>query len=226
MIDPIPTIAIVDYGAGNLRSIHKALEHVAATSDSALTVQITADPAVIAAATAVVLPGVGAARATMDRLHASGLIEPLRAAATDGRPFLGVCLGLQLLFEHHEEGDVAGLGVLPGVVRRFPGGLKVPHMGWNTVQAEGIHPFLAGVDAQPYFYFVHSYYVAPADETLVIGSSQYGLRFCSVLARGSLWATQFHPEKSGPAGLRLLDNFVRNIHPVSAVIAATQHTTY
>ena len=110
-----------------------------------------------------VLPGVGAARATMERLHATGLVEPLQAAASDGRPFLGVCLGLQLLFEHHEEGDVAGLGVLPGVVRRFPAGLKVPHMGWNTVQAEQVHPFLAGIDPNPYFYFVHSYYVAPTD---------------------------------------------------------------
>ena len=209
------TIAIVDYGAGNLRSIHKALEHVAG-GDPALRIQITADPVVIAAARAVVLPGVGAARATMDRLHATGLVEPLRTAATDGRPFRGVCLGLQLLFEHHEEGDVAGLGVLPGGVRRFPGGLKVPHMGWNRVRAETDHPFLAGADPDPYFYFVHSYYVAPADETLVIGSTQYGPRFCSVLARGPLWATQFHPEKSGPAGLRLLANFVRTLHPEPA----------
>ncbi len=226
MIEPTSTIAIVDYGAGNLRSIHKALEHVVAASHSPLTVEITADPAVIAGATAVVLPGVGAARATMDRLHATGLVAPLQAAATDGRPFLGVCLGLQLLFDHHEEGDVAGLGVLPGVVRRFPGGLKVPHMGWNTVQAEGAHPFLAGVEDRSYFYFVHSYYVAPEDEAGVIGSTDYGLRFCSVLARGSLWATQFHPEKSGPAGLRLLENFVRNIQPLSAVISSAHHTIY
>lgn len=209
------TIAIVDYGAGNLRSMHKALEYVLA-GDSSVTVRITADPAVIAAARAVVLPGVGAARATMDRLRATGLVEPLRAAATDGRPFLGVCLGLQLLFDHHEEGDVAGLGVLPGVVRRFPGGLKVPHMGWNQVRADTDHPVLAGIGPDPFFYFVHSYYVAPADETLVVGSTQYGPRFCSVLARGTLWATQFHPEKSGPAGLRLLANFVRTLHPEPA----------
>lgn len=208
------TIAIVDYGAGNLRSIHKALEHVVARGDRAWSVQITTDPAVIAGAAAVVLPGVGAARATMDRLHATGLVEPLQAAAGDGRPFLGVCLGLQLLFEHHEEGDVVGLGVLPGVVRRFPGGLKVPHIGWNVVQAATTHPFLGGIGPDPYFYFVHSYYVAPTDATLVIGTTDYGPRFCSVLARGTLWATQFHPEKSGPAGLRLLDNFVHSIEKV------------
>jgi glutamine amidotransferase len=207
------TIAIVDYGAGNLRSIHKALEHVVA-ADGSWSVQITTDPAVIAGAAAVVLPGVGAARATMDRLHATGLVAPLRAAATDGRPFLGICLGLQLLFEHLEEGDVAGLGVLPGVVRRFPGGLKVPHIGWNVVRAATAHPFLGGIDPDPYFYFVHSYYVAPTDATLVIGTTDYGPRFCSVLARGTLWATQFHPEKSGPAGLRLLDNFVHSIEKV------------
>lgn len=205
------TIAIVDYGAGNLRSIHKALEHVIAGRGSAITARITADPAVIAAAPAVVLPGVGAARATMERLAGLGLIAPLRAAAQDGRPFLGVCLGLQLLFEHHEEGDVAGLGVLPGVVRRFPAGRKVPHMGWNVVLTDQDHPFLAGIDLPSYFYFVHSYYVAPADARLVIGSSVYGPRFCSVLARDNLWATQFHPEKSGPAGLRLLANFVQRV---------------
>ena len=207
------TIAIVDYGAGNLRSIHKALEYVVAAEGSPLAVTITADPAVIARADAVVLPGVGAARATMERLHATGLVEPLQAAASDGRPFLGVCLGLQLLFEHHEEGDVAGLGVLPGVVRRFPAGLKVPHMGWNTVQAEQIHPFLAGIDPIP-----TSTLSTPITSPLptrhcVIGTTTYGPRFCSILARGHLWATQFHPEKSGPTGLRLLANFVRSIRP-------------
>jgi glutamine amidotransferase len=220
------TIAIVDYGAGNLRSIHKALEHVIAGADRPLTVQITADPMVIAGADAVVLPGVGAARATMDRLHATGLVGPLRAAATDGRPFLGICLGLQLLFEQHEEGGVAGLGVLPGAARRFPGGLKVPHMGWNVVQAATAHPFLAGIDPDPYFYFVHSYYVAPTDPALVIGTTDYGPRFCSVLARGTLWATQFHPEKSGPAGLRLLDNFVTSIRPVPMTTHTASTTTH
>ena len=227
----MPTIAIIDYGAGNLRSIHKALQWVAARplppppvakgAGGEVGVTVTADPAVVAAADAVVLPGVGAAGATMRRLADCGLIDPLRTAATDGRPFLGVCLGLQLLFADLEEDNVAGLAVLPGRARRLPGGVKVPHMGWNTVQMrhagrrqEGSRGIFAGVEELPHFYFVHSYYVEPAAEAAgaVVGVTTYGLEFCSVLVQGPLWATQFHPEKSGAAGLRLLANFVAQVN--------------
>ena len=311
----MPTIAIIDYGAGNLRSIHKALQWVAErpplpphpptpsperrggadeaarhphpptpspegrggaeTSDLPspfrgglgggvgvpTTICVTADPAVVAAADAVVLPGVGAAGATMRRLAECNLIAPLQRAATDGRPFLGVCLGLQLLFTDLEEDGVAGLGVLPGRARRLPGGVKVPHMGWNTVEMRnaecGMRNWSTGIfagvasdtetsatntEAQPsvsiphsafriphsdvpqsafrnpqsevpHFYFVHSYYVEPAAEAAgaVVGVTTYGLEFCSVLVQGPLWATQFHPEKSGAAGLRLLANFVAQV---------------
>jgi glutamine amidotransferase len=173
---------------------------------------------VVEAAAAVVLPGVGAAGATMRQLARQGLVEPVRQAAGSGRPFLGVCLGLQLLFAHQEEDDVPGLGVLPGRTRRLPGGLKVPHMGWNTVLPQG--PMWAemagpspGASAAEYFYFVHSYYIEPAPELAgaVVATTQYGIEFCSVLAHGPIWATQFHPEKSGTAGLALLARFVGRV---------------
>jgi imidazole glycerol-phosphate synthase subunit HisH len=185
-------------------------------------VVVTMDPAAVAVADAVVLPGVGAAGATMRHLERHGLIGPVREAAQGERPFLGVCLGLQLLFEAHEEDDAPGLGVLPGRARRLPGGLKVPHMGWNTVRpTPAATPLLAAatpqdgspLDGDPYFYFVHSYYVEPASELAgaVAGTTAYGLRFCSLLAYRNIWATQFHPEKSGANGLRLLANFVREV---------------
>jgi glutamine amidotransferase len=219
------TIAIVDYGAGNLRSIWKALARVAAESSAGGTgpqVVVTMDPAVVAAADAVVLPGVGAAGATMRHLERHGLIEPVRQAASSTLPFLGVCLGLQLLFEAHEEDDAPGLGVLPGRARRLPGGLKVPHMGWNTVRPTPAAAAMLATpgpqdertaDGAPYFYFVHSYYVEPAAELAgaVAGTTAYGLAFCSLLAYRNIWATQFHPEKSGAHGLRLLANFVREV---------------
>ena len=210
------TIAIVDYGAGNLRSIEKALAHVARDRPG-VRVVITADPALIDGAAAVVLPGVGAAGATMRHLAAHRLIAPVNAAARSGRPFLGVCLGLQLLFAHHEEDDVPGLGVLPGAARRLPGGLKVPHMGWNTVRARGSGALTAPPPADgspdPYFYFVHSYYVEPAAglDAAVTGTTTYGLEFCSVLVHENIWATQFHPEKSGADGLALLARFVAQV---------------
>ena len=203
------TIAIVDYGAGNLRSIYKAVERVCTDTGSAAWPVVSADPQVIEAADAVVLPGVGAAGPTMRRLEECGLVEPLRSAALSGRPFLGVCLGMQLLFEHHEEGDVAGLGVLAGQARRFRGGVKVPHMGWNLLLArQPRHPMFGGIAPQTYFYYVHSYYVEPGEADLVVGVTEYEREFCGALARGNLWATQFHPEKSGTDGLRLLRNFV------------------
>jgi imidazole glycerol-phosphate synthase subunit HisH len=200
-------IAIVDYGAGNLRSIQKALALVAPTAD----VVVTADPDVVDAAGAVVLPGVGAAGATMRYLAARGLTGAVRRAAESGRPFLGICLGLQLLFEAHEEDDAPGLGVLPGRARRLPGGVKTPHMGWNTVVPCPVAAGAGLLEAQAaaYFYFVHSYYVEPAPEIAgaTAGTTRYGLEFCSALARGRLWGVQFHPEKSGPVGLRLLARF-------------------
>lgn len=200
-------IAIVDYGVGNLRSVEKALEKVGCLA------VVTGDPKEIAAAEAVILPGVGAFGAAMQSLAQAGLTEVVREAATDGRPFLGICLGLQLLFEASEEsfgaegGVVRGLGVLPGVVRRFPPGLKVPEIGWNTVEWTREHPLMAGVPNRSFFYFVHSYYAVPAAEADILGVTEYGVRFASSVTRGPLAAHQFHPEKSGEVGLQLLANF-------------------
>ncbi|MFZ4499759.1 MAG: imidazole glycerol phosphate synthase subunit HisH [Burkholderiales bacterium] len=209
-------IAVVDYGMGNLRSVAKALEYVAPGAR----VEATADAAAIAAADRVVFPGQGAMPDAMRELRARDLVTVLRDAIA-AKPFLGICLGLQALFEHSEEGDCHGLGILPGRVRRFapPAGahsggerLKVPHMGWNTVtqtpQAGGVHPLWQGIADDSRFYFVHSYYVEPADPALAAGTSEYPGRFCCAVARESLFATQFHPEKSQAAGLALLRNFV------------------
>jgi len=213
-------IAVVDYGMGNLRSVAKALEHVA----PAARVEVTADREAIATADRIVFPGQGAMPDAMRELKARGLVPVLREAIA-GKPFLGICLGLQALFEHSEEGDCAGLGILAGRVRRFAppqaahsGGerLKVPHMGWNTVSqvatphttGESVHPLWQDIPDESRFYFVHSYYVEPADPALAAASSQYPARFCCAVACGSLFATQFHPEKSQIAGLTLLRNFV------------------
>lgn len=213
-------IAVIDYGMGNLRSVAKALEHVACGAR----VEVTADPATIAAADRVVFPGQGAMPDAMRELTSRGLVPVLRDAIA-AKPFLGICLGLQALFEHSEEGDCAGLGILPGRVRRFapPAGahsggerFKVPHMGWNTVSqvmssskaGEMSHPLWRGIADGSRFYFVHSYYVEPADAGLATGTSEYPGRFCCAVAQGSLFATQFHPEKSQTAGLALLRNFV------------------
>ncbi len=213
-------IAVVDYGMGNLRSVAKALEHVAPGAR----IDVTADAAAIAAADRVVFPGQGAMPDAMRELSGRGLVPVLREAIA-AKPFLGICLGLQALFEHSEEGDCAGLGILPGRVRRFapPAGahsggerLKVPHMGWNTVRQVGgaaaragqAHPLWRGIADDSRFYFVHSYYVEPADPHLAAGTSEYPGRFCCAVAQGSLFATQFHPEKSQTAGLALLRNFV------------------
>jgi glutamine amidotransferase len=202
-------IAIVDYGMGNLRSVQKGLEKVGSGG------QIVRTAAEILAADKVILPGVGAFGDAMKHLGELGLVQPLREFAASGRPFLGVCLGLQLLFEvSHEEGEFTGLGILPGSVERFDfthtpagRGLKVPHMGWNQVHWTQPSPLLAGIESGAYFYFVHSYYAVPADERVTLGLCDYGYRFAAIVHRDNIFATQFHPEKSQAAGLQILRNF-------------------
>lgn len=198
------SIAIVDYGMGNLRSVQKGLERVGFAAE------VTRDPQRIADAPGVVLPGVGAFGACMDNLRAYGLIEPVRDVITCGTPFLGICLGMQLLFETSDEfGPVAGLGIFPGRVVRFPDSpdLKVPHMGWNQIRKRQDAPHLRGIDDGTFVYFVHSYYVAPNDPALVATSTEYGIEFASAVARENVFATQYHPEKSQAIGLRILENF-------------------
>jgi glutamine amidotransferase len=207
------TVAVVDYGMGNLRSVAKAIEHVANTDQ----VIVTADAAVIAAADRVVVPGQGAMPDCMRELEARGLREAVIQAAAS-KPFLGICVGLQMLFGHAEEGNVRGLDILPGRVPRFPADrmlaadgtrLKVPHMGWNEVRQSHPHPLWSGIDDGARFYFVHSYYVAPDEPSLTAGTSDYGIPFTSAVARDNIFAVQFHPEKSARDGLALLANFMR-----------------
>ncbi len=206
------TVAIVDYGMGNLRSVAKAVEHVAPDRR----VLVTADPAVVAVADRVIVPGQGAMPDCMRELKGRGLADAVVRAAAE-KPFLGICIGLQMLFEHSEEGDVPGLGLLPGQVRRFPDAamvdaagarLKVPHMGWNEVRQAEPHPLWDGIADGARFYFVHSYYVEPATPGVIAGSTHYGIVFTSAVARANIFAVQFHPEKSAAAGLRLLANFM------------------
>jgi glutamine amidotransferase len=197
-------IAIIDYGMGNLRSVQKAFEH---TGHAAT---ITNDPAVLADATRLVLPGVGAFRDAIAALEARQLVEPIRSAIASGKPFLGICLGLQLLFDRSfEDGEYQGLGVLPGDVVRFdlPAEYKVPHMGWNQVRFRSRPPVFAGVEENAHFYFVHSYYVVPRDPAVIATETDFSRPFCSSIWRGNLFATQFHPEKSQDTGLSVLKNF-------------------
>ena len=196
-------IAIVDYGAGNLRSVQKAFHHLGHDA------RIVTDPRSLAGSSAIVFPGQGAAPAAMAALKASGMDEAIRAAIAGGTPYFGVCLGLQLLLEWSEEADTPCLGVIPGRTRRFAPGLKVPQIGWNSVQLTVAHPLFQGIGEEAYFYFVHSYYADPEDDSWVLGRTEYGIPFVSVAVKGNVVATQFHPEKSGPVGLRLYDNFVR-----------------
>ena len=203
-------IVIVDYGAGNLRSVQKAFEHLGHQA------VFTSDPADLRNVPAIVFPGQGASPPAMAALERDGMADAVREAVADGTPFFGVCLGLQLLLEHSEEGSVDCLGIVPGTVRRFPetyvpDGLKVPHMGWNSVKLRGQHPVFEGVPENSYFYFVHSYYAEPSDDSSVAGTTNYGLEFTSVVALNNLVATQFHPEKSGNVGLKLYDNFVKRL---------------
>ncbi|MQG33371.1 MAG: imidazole glycerol phosphate synthase subunit HisH [SAR202 cluster bacterium] len=195
-------LVVIDYESGNLRSVSRALE------SQGVTPLVTGDSAEFDDAEAVILPGVGSGPAAMDALNARGLVGPIREYIASGRPFLGVCLGLQLLMDRTEEGDAPCLGVVSGNAKLLPPGLKVPHMGWNSVKFNQEHPALAGIPSDSYFYFVHSYYAAPKDPTGVSGTTEYGIPFCSVYAKDNLVATQFHPEKSGPAGLRIYKNFI------------------
>jgi glutamine amidotransferase len=197
-------IAIIDYGMGNLRSVQKALERVGHAAT------ITDDPAVLADASKLILPGVGAFRDAIGAIEARGLADPIRAAIEGGKPFLGVCLGLQLLFDtSYEDGTYRGLGIVPGEVVRFelPGEFKVPHMGWNQISLRRRAPILSGISDGDYFYFVHSYYVVPRDESVIALETDYAASFCSGIWRDNLFAVQFHPEKSQDAGLKLLKNF-------------------
>jgi glutamine amidotransferase len=195
-------MTIVDYGMGNLRSVSKALEHLGQT------VEITSDPSAVTRAERLILPGVGAFGDAMAELERRGLVEPIRRLVAAGRPFLGVCLGMQLLMDGSEEAPgVAGLGLVPGTVRRFQTELKVPHMGWNTVRQAQPAPLFHGLPDEEYFYFVHSYYVVPDDPQAAAGLTHYAIDFASVLWRDNVVATQFHPEKSQQRGLAMLRNF-------------------
>lgn len=204
-------IAVIDYGMGNLRSVAKALERVA----PGRRVRVTSDPHIVRDAERVVFPGQGAMPDCMREMEARGLRTAIIAAAQN-KPFLGICIGLQMLFEHSEEGGVGGLNLLPGRVRRFAeplrdargAKLKVPHMGWNEVDQTAKHPMWNAIATGTRFYFVHSYYVEPADAQLTVGRACYPSAFACAVARDNIFAVQFHPEKSQAAGLQLLANFV------------------
>ena len=202
-------IAVIDYGMGNLRSVQKAFEFIGAKA------VVTSDPKTILSAKSVVLPGVGAFKDCMDNLRQLDLIDVVKKSVDSGKPFLGICLGLQLLFDESEEfGPVPGLGILPGKVKEFSksltdgeGPLKIPHMGWNTVHVIKPNPLFNAVDNDSYFYFVHSYYVVPDDPEVIATTTNYGTDFVSGIHRDNVHAFQFHPEKSQSLGLSILKNF-------------------
>jgi len=197
-------IAIIDYGAGNLRSVVNAVKNLGYQPS------ITSNPAEVLKAEAVILPGVGAAGSTVTSLRNLGLAEPINQYIASGRPFLAVCIGLQVLFSSTDEGGGYNcLGVIPGRVKKLPPGLKIPHMGWNQVKQKVKHQVFKDIPDEANFYFVHSYYVKPDDKSLIAGETEYGIPFCSVIARNNLVATQFHPEKSGKLGLKMYDNFLK-----------------
>ncbi|MFL6210304.1 MAG: imidazole glycerol phosphate synthase subunit HisH [Pyrinomonadaceae bacterium] len=199
----MPQVAIIDYGVGNLRSVEKAF---AATGCDAV---VSGDERVLRAAERLVLPGVGAFRACMDGLKERGFDELVRERVATGTPLLGVCVGMQMLFEVSEEfGETEGLQLFGGRVRRFDAGLHVPQVGWNNVrQLQPEHPLFEGIDDSAFFYFVHSYYCAVVERAVVLGETEYGLAYASIVGRGPVCGVQFHPEKSQTAGLRLLKNF-------------------
>jgi glutamine amidotransferase len=203
-------IGIVDYRAGNLTSVERALRHLG------ISCEVSSEAAVLRRADRIIFPGVGAAGEAMANLRATGMDRLLGEVLAAGRPVLGICLGTQIIFERSEENDAECLGFVPGLVRRFPadmnaGGrsLKIPHMGWNRVAWRKDHPVFRGIPPEAEFYFVHSYYPVPSDEAWIAGWTEYGIRFCSAVARNNLAAVQFHPEKSGAPGLSILENFSR-----------------
>ncbi len=202
-------ISIIDYNAGNLASVQKAFEFIGFKAE------FSSDPEVIAKADAVVLPGVGAFAEGMAELEKAGMVSAVKAAATGGKPFLGICLGMQLLFDFSEEGGdaVKGLGILKGAIRQIPTslGLKVPHMGWNLIKPRNNSRLFDNLPANPYVYFVHSYYLEADDKSVVAATADYGISIDAAVSSGKLWATQFHPEKSGEVGLTILRNWTRLI---------------
>ena len=195
-------ISIIDYDSGNLRSVAKALEKYGVDPIT------TSDSDIILTSDAVILPGVGSAPSAMQALSNRNLIEPIKQYIALGKPFFGICLGLQLLFNKTDEGDSDCLGVISGNVRQLSSGLKVPHMGWNSIDIKKTHPILEGIPSGEFFYFVHSYFVVPQESGDITATTDYGEVFCSIYAKDNLIATQFHPEKSGDIGLRIYKNFI------------------
>jgi glutamine amidotransferase len=197
-------IVIIDYGAGNLRSVLNAVGSLGYQA------KITSTARDLATARVAILPGVGAAAISMGNLKKLGLVDPVRHFIAEGRPFLGVCIGLQLLFTGTEEGGWHEcLDVIPGVVRRLPPGLKIPHMGWNQLRQRISHPIFSGIPDEANFYFTHSFYAGPEDTSVVAGTTSYGVSICSMIIKDNLIATQFHPEKSGEHGLKIYANFLK-----------------
>ena len=197
-------IAVIDYGAGNIRSVVNAIVKLDYQP------KVTSCPEDLLKARAVILPGGGAAGETMKNLEMLSMVAPIRQFISEGHPFFGVCIGLQILFDGTEEGSWHEcLGVIPGQVKKLPAGLKIPHMGWNQVKQVGSHPIFDGIPDEANFYFVHSYYAEPDDRSLVVGETSYGVTMSSVIAKDNLIATQFHPEKSGEFGLRMYGNFIK-----------------
>ncbi len=197
-------ITVIDYGAGNLRSVANAITRL----DYRL--KVTNNPEDLAGASAVILPGVGAAGDTMTSLEQLGFVGPIRRFIAENRPFLGVCIGLQVLLTGTEEGGWRQcLDVIPGQVKKLPPGLKIPHIGWNQVKQVQSHAIFEGIPDETNFYFVHSYYGSPEAKEVVAGETEYGISFCSIIVSGNLIATQFHPEKSGELGLKIYDNFLK-----------------
>lgn len=197
-------IAIIDYGAGNIRSVINAINILGYEA------KITSDPADVLSAEVVFLPGVGAGGDTMDSLTKLGLDKAVKQTVAENKPLIGICVGLQVLFSGTEEdGWHECLNIIEGRVKRLPPGLKIPHMGWNQVKQKIEHPVFAGIPDNANFYFVHSYYGDPVDKSVIAGETEYGSTFTSAVIRGNLVATQFHPEKSGDLGLKIYDNFIK-----------------